>query len=454
MATVSGQECGTLPVIDNSNNDLGGSPPYAEGTTVTYTCQNLYRQQGLGLYTCTSGEWTGGSFSCRPVECSALEAPLHGRMIGNSYVVGSIMRFECDTGYKLNGSPQSLCLSDSNWDPSTVPTCQIKTCPTTPSIQNGNTLVETEVDGRVDVYGGVLRVECYANYIVSGPIRIRCDENGQWTQTPTCSPVSCPPYEGLDGKCVFKSKLEAGGLYFFLYCTDNSTFVHGGEELAYCDNGNWDDPSMRCYCDCAVNADTTLVQLDNLNANGFLKHDHPLVWSCKGGATKASNAELRCNDGVIGTPICNAAPTQPPLPSPTSTTTTKPGNKTTDKNVTVPGDKDEGVQPGIIGAIIAVLVALAVAFAGTMIAKKKKRLCFKNNPNSNENANQSDLITEKADTVHYTNEKHPLDDTEKVEPGKEELEKAPLMPLNEQTDAEKGMTDSDIGKEATEESKP
>ena len=456
MTTVTGQECGTIPVISNADHNLSGSPPYAEGTTVTYTCQNLFRPQGLGLYTCTSGEWTGGPFSCQPIECSALEAPLHGTMIGNSYGVGSIMRFECNTGYKLKGSPTVLCLSDSNWDPPTVPECQIKTCPATPSIQNGNALVETEVDGRVDAYGGVLRVECYANHIVSGPVRIRCDENGQWTQIPICEPITCPPYEGLDGKCILKSKLE--GQFFFLYCTDNATFVYDtniGDGTAYCDNGNWDDPSMRCYCDCVVTADATLVRLDNLNANGFLPHDQILTWSCKHGSSKASNAALKCNDGTIGTPVCVQAPTQP---TPPTTAHPEPKNKTTDTNVTVPGDKDEGVEPGIIVAIIAVLVALAGGVAGTLVAKKKNCLCFKNNHNSNVNANPPDSITEKSATVHYTNEKtdpnekHPLDEKEKVDLGKDDIEKTPLMPFNdEQTDAEKGLSKSDTGKEVIEE---
>ena len=436
--TVSGQECGDLPVIDNSENDLTGSPPYAEGTTVTFTCKDMFRQSGFGVYTCTSGEWTGGSISCRPIECSALDAPLHGRMIGTAYTVGSVMRFECDTGYELIGASQILCLSNSNWEPATVPTCKIKKCPETPYIPNGNTRVEVDIDGNVDVYGAVLKVECNANYLVNGPVRIQCDENGQWTQTPTCSQVMCPPYEGLDGKCVRKVDLD--GMYFFLYCTNNSTFVHGGAEMAICTNGNWDDPTMRCYCDCAINADTGLVKIDNLNADGFLKHDQALVWSCKNGARKASSEELKCfdgnlvkPDGNIGTPECIAPPTQPP-------TTAKPSSKTTDKNITGPDDKQEGVHPGLIGAIIAVLVALAVGIAGLLIAKKKKRLCFNKNPNSNTNASETAMM-KKPDTAHYTNEKadpnekHPLGETEKVDLGRDEAEKTKLM--HEQTGVEK-----------------
>ena len=460
------------------------------------------------------------------------------------------MRFECDTGYEVIGASQVLCLSTSNWDPSTVPICEIKKCPETPHIPNGNTRVEVDIDGSVDVYGAVLKVECNANYIVNGPVRIQCDENGQWTQTPTCSQVNCPPYEGIDGKCVRKVDLD--GMYFFLYCTDNATFVHGGAEMAICTNGNWDDPTMRCYCDCAINADTGLVKIDNLNANGILRHDQPLVWRCKNGARKASSEELKCDDGSlvkpdgnIGTPECIAPPTQPTQPPTTakpsnkttdinvtglgncdlsvnadtslvkidnlnangflkhdqplvwsckngstkasseqlkcydgslvkpdgnigspeciatptqSPTTAKHSNKTTDKNITGPDDKQEGVQPGVIGAIIAVLVALVVGIAGTLIAKKKKWLCFNKNPSSNMNANETDIITEKADTVHCTNkkpdpnEKHPLVETEKVDLGRDEPEKTPLMPFtNGQTDVEKA--DIAIFKESAEENK-
>ena len=422
-------ECGTIPVIDNSENNMVGSPPYPESATVEYSCQNLYIPQGNPQYTCTGEEWIG-SFTCRIIECSALERPLHGQMIGDNYEVGSVMRFKCDPGYDIVGSDRLLCQSDSNWEPPNEPVCQIKRCPTTPSVQHGTVSPEHTVDGETDVYGVILAVQCDGNHIRTGPSRIYCNEDGEWTEKPKCEAVACPPYPGLDAKCVLKSKLAAGNMLFFLYCTENATFVQSSdsEGTAFCENGDWDDPSLRCYCNCEIHADSDLVTLENLDARGFLEHGKTLEWSCKHGATKASMAFLTCNDGSVGTPVCTPAPT----PSPTETTTTgtkltklttQSGKGSTDTNVTEPGAEDEPLAAWVIIVIICGALGAASAVAGTLIAKKKKSLCFKNGHNSNASASEPEKIKEKPDTVLYTNEEAG-DSLPKKEI--EQLEKTPL----------------------------
>ena len=363
-------------MIDNSENNMVGSPPYPEGATVEYSCQNLYIPQGNPQYTCTGGEWIG-SFTCRIIECSALDRPLNGQMIGDSYEVGSVMRFKCDPGYDIVGSDRLLCQSDSNWEPTDEPVCRIKRCPTTPSVQHGTVSLEHTVDGETGVYGVILTVQCDDTHIRIGPSRIYCNEDGEWTEKPKCEAVACPPYPGLDAKCVLKSKLASGNTLFFLYCTENATFVQSSDSdgTAFCQNGDWDDPSLRCYCNCEVNADTDLVNLENLDEKGFLKHGESLMWSCKHGAAKASSAALTCNDGSVGMPVCTPAPTL------LSTVTTTPAQKvttgnssidriSTDKentgrNVTRSSPNDEPFQAWIAIIIIVVVVAVALAVAGT-----------------------------------------------------------------------------------------
>ena len=405
---VVGDCSGSIPVIANSNNNLAGSPPYPEGHEVEYGCSNGYIPEGSWMYTCTGGNWVGGPFSCRSLQCSLLEAPSNGRMIGNSYEVGSLMRFDCNTGYDLVGLHPLVCQVDGNWQPPQVPQCQIKTCPAIPYLSHGHYVPEVTVNGATDAYGASHRAQCDPNHLVVGPTRITCNENGEWgpETKPSCEPVTCDPYPGLDSECISKVRLAVSNTLLFLICSENGTLVGNGKS-ASCINNQWNDLSMRCKCHCKVNADPDLVQLDNLNDNGLLDHNEVLIWSCKQGATKVTTDQLRCIDGVVGTPVCSVPPTVP-TPKPTSThTTPKPtGKGTTDKNTTGPDDDSGGMSPL---AIVFIAIGGIAVLVGAIIAIVKKNsiaeLCKKgNNRNTNskppENPKEAQPLT-----VRYTDGK-------------------------------------------------
>ena len=299
--TVSG-DCLKLPEIRNSGNNMSGISVYREDTAIKFYCLPVYRPEGNNIYKCSGGNWIGGSFSCSPRLCSPLEIPDHGKRLGDNYEVGAVVRFKCDSGYELAGSSAYQCQSNEKWRPSSIPKCHIKKCGTAPSIAHGNIITAHTVDGQEDVYGVELKVECTGNYIRNGPAKIICNKNGQWTEKPKCEPVSCPPYPGLDSKCILKSKLEADNTLLFLYCTENS--IPKGSETAACVNNEWDDLSVGCLCDCAVKTTSDLVKLENLKSNGMLAHGETLEWSCKQGSSNATTESLTCDNGAIGTPVC------------------------------------------------------------------------------------------------------------------------------------------------------
>uniref|UniRef100_A0AAY4DQL8 CUB and Sushi multiple domains 2 n=1 Tax=Denticeps clupeoides TaxID=299321 RepID=A0AAY4DQL8_9TELE len=59
-------------------------------------------------------------------QCSSVPEPRHGRRTGNNFAVGAVVRFECTTGYILEGSNAIECLTVPNalaqWN-STIPSC-------------------------------------------------------------------------------------------------------------------------------------------------------------------------------------------------------------------------------------------------------------------------------------------------------------------------------------------
>ena len=297
------EDCEDLPEIKNSVNNLSGIYLFPERTSIQFGCLPEFRPEGNSIYQCLGGEWEGGPFSCIIKECPPIGSPKHGERIGNSYKIGNVMRFKCDNGYELIGSNTSLCQTNSKWHPISIPECRIKKCPAVPAIEHGEAVFENRVN-RHGVYGSKLRVHCDTAFMISGPVIVHCDANGQWTEIPKCKHITCPPYPGLDAQCVRRSKLELNSTLLSIRCTEHSTFFAQGDGIASCDNNKWDDISMRCYCDCKVNASHDLVDIENLDSNGFLKHNVSLIWSCKNESTKFIDEPLICNDGFIKTPVC------------------------------------------------------------------------------------------------------------------------------------------------------
>ena len=336
------------------------------------------------------------------------------------------MRFQCDTGYELVGDGHLLCQIDSTWSPPNVPECHIMKCPAIPSITHGNFIPEITVNGESDVYGATLSVQCDRNYLVNGPKKISCGEDGQWTEKPTCQAVACGPYPGLDSDCIQKVRLRVSNTLLFLYCNENGTRV-GESSSASCVNNQWSDLTMRCKCHCKVNADTNLVKLENLNANGLLEHGQPLIWSCKQGATKVTTATLTCIDGEVGTPVCRA------LVHTTSSPSDKPTDKTdkgtTNTNVTERDDEEGGM--GALAIIFIAIGAVVVVAAAIIAVVKRKAIAALCQKGKNTDTNAEPPAKKKEDqplTVQYTDEKPGMGGTDagRVVVQPEEEEKVPL----------------------------
>ncbi|XP_036410979.1 CUB and sushi domain-containing protein 2 [Megalops cyprinoides] len=61
-------------------------------------------------------------------QCSSVPEPRYGKRMGNNFAVGAVIRFECDSGYMLEGASTIECLTVPNalaqWN-STVPSCVV-----------------------------------------------------------------------------------------------------------------------------------------------------------------------------------------------------------------------------------------------------------------------------------------------------------------------------------------
>ncbi|XP_045171388.2 uncharacterized protein LOC123533679 isoform X2 [Mercenaria mercenaria] len=290
-------DCDSPPSIANADNNITGTPPYPENTTVRYDCNLGYNPTGTSrLYTCYGNTWTDGKFRCEQIFCSYVKPPENGYVVNKpTNEVGTSIKFACNVGHDISGANLMTCRTDGKWSPSVPPTCTPKDCGEFGSIQYADTFQDnTEIER--NHYGSVTEVTCQNGRVLNGPPRIRCEADGQWSDRPTCEFLKCPQYPNINASCVKKSSLF-GNFYFLLCKEEISTRI--GPDAAECISGAWDSLEMACFCDCVVPYYDTNVILTNLNKFDNLPHDTTLEWTCKVGSPKSSVERIICIDGIL-----------------------------------------------------------------------------------------------------------------------------------------------------------
>ncbi|XP_071520140.1 uncharacterized protein uif isoform X2 [Panulirus ornatus] len=181
--------CGPVPQIDNGFS-IGA-------TNVTYLGQATYQcYAGFGFpsgepietVSCTEhGQWEKLP-ECSASQCPALpETPYAKQQVlnggGRSY--GTVVRFECESGYYRTGLPVIHCMSNGSWS-GDVPVCSRVQCHEYPEITNGFVADVT----RDYFFGDEARVQCYRGYRLVGSPIIQCGPEQQFVDLPTCEDIN------------------------------------------------------------------------------------------------------------------------------------------------------------------------------------------------------------------------------------------------------------------------
>ncbi|XP_035682836.1 sushi repeat-containing protein SRPX2-like [Branchiostoma floridae] len=160
-----------------ANGDVTGSNEY--GSTATFNCEVGYRLEGSATRTCMASKtWSGIETSCVLKTCPPLHAPDHGSVSGgNSY--GDVVTYSCETGYDMLGTPSRTCQDSQQWS-GNQPYCLKVHCntlnpPTAGSILGGNE------------YGESVQFSCWLGHTLTGNRNRTCQEDGLWSgQQPSC----------------------------------------------------------------------------------------------------------------------------------------------------------------------------------------------------------------------------------------------------------------------------
>ncbi|PIK45039.1 putative sushi, von Willebrand factor type A [Apostichopus japonicus] len=113
-------DCLSPPTYVNADRLL--SDDFSVGSSMVYFCESGYVMAGNAdnvLLICSSDElWIGPSIDCsKKISCSLPPFPAYGSfsVIDPMYSFQSSTKFECESGYLLDGSTISECSSNGQW---------------------------------------------------------------------------------------------------------------------------------------------------------------------------------------------------------------------------------------------------------------------------------------------------------------------------------------------------
>ena len=186
----------------------------------------------------SNGQWTTLP-TCNITSCPALAAPTNGNISSNvSGVFGATRSFACLAGYTLIGSNTTTCQAGCPSGAWTArPNCSVVLCPALTNPAGGVYALSTV---------SLATLTCNTGYCGGG--NLTCQANNTWTAAPTCSLNSCP---ALSAPAFGSVSSTSTGLYGDVrnYTCQAGYTLNGTASVtcqAGCPSGAWSAPAPVC----------------------------------------------------------------------------------------------------------------------------------------------------------------------------------------------------------------
>ncbi|TWW59473.1 Nucleolar protein 11-like [Takifugu flavidus] len=203
-------------------------------------------ERNLFLLTLVVGFITDGSGQDNAKRCPYPESLLNGEVYYTDTVYGSTINYTCDEGYTMNGADVSECLSNGMWS-NPAPECKAVQCGLAPIPQFGKIIYNKHVEGNTTSYGTQGTYQCLPPYVLFGDAKAECTSNGNWTKTPECRVVSCPPPENIErGYMSSNAKRTYDYTETIKYGCHGDHVIEGSQQIVCQKYGNWSErPSCK-----------------------------------------------------------------------------------------------------------------------------------------------------------------------------------------------------------------
>ncbi|RMB94706.1 hypothetical protein DUI87_28819 [Hirundo rustica rustica] len=209
------------------------------GSAVRYTCRPGFTLVGSDTRLCLpSRQWSHTAPYCKAIACNSPTQLLNGKIRGENYTHGSIVYYECDPGYQLNGPTERRCQENQKWDGS-EPICIPVSCSPPPVLENG------QVTGEDYTFQRHAEYSCNEGFLLDGDRSRVCLANGSWSGiTPVCKAVTCPvPLPLPNGRTTGSDFSFNKEVHY--HCNDGYS-LQGASTLICQSNGTWDSEAPHC----------------------------------------------------------------------------------------------------------------------------------------------------------------------------------------------------------------
>ncbi|XP_030809382.1 complement factor H [Camarhynchus parvulus] len=298
-----------VPRLENPNLRIEreGKTMYLAGARLKYVCRSGYMLNGPTERSCSMGNWTAAP-SCLEMPCGSVPKVANAQFEGRkkeSYEPGETVRYQCDPGFQIVGSPEIFCRKGNWTSPSTSPFCKDVSCGAAPEIPDARM-----ADAPEERYlpGARVHYQCERNFQMTGANYILCS-NGQWSEAPVCRDVRCdPPLEIAGGTIegIRKSKYMPGESAKY-QCWKN--FKMTGPSTVMCKNGTWTElptckgQAGRCGTPPAIQSgELLLFPLQEYQEGDSVEYKCPNFYILEGSPT------ITCRNGQwTDPPVCLVA---------------------------------------------------------------------------------------------------------------------------------------------------
>uniref|UniRef100_A0A803JPN9 Complement factor H n=2 Tax=Xenopus tropicalis TaxID=8364 RepID=A0A803JPN9_XENTR len=292
--------CAPAPKPPRSQDSEIGNITYHNDSTVEIRCASQYRALGSKSIKCENGKWQSPPQCIEFGYCNQPPIIENGNITTEKqyYSNGDVVKYQCNPGYEISGSSESLCFSQQWTGP---PVCKGKSCDQPPDIENA------VVSGLKQQYkhGESAKYTCQAGYTISEDVQAKCVE-GKWRNVPKCLSTSCESAPEISNAVLLnkKNNYNSGDRAFFR-CNTGYVF-NMGQNSAICKNSQWKElPECRregqsCGPPPVVQFGDTLQTREPNN-----KHGTKMTYKCPEYYILEGNTEVVCRNGKWDDPpIC------------------------------------------------------------------------------------------------------------------------------------------------------
>ncbi|XP_053500255.1 complement component receptor 1-like protein [Ictalurus furcatus] len=258
---------------------------YDYGEAVTYYCNRGLDLIGLPVSTCSSnGTFQPSPPRCLRVSCERPEIPNSVRIEGKSppYKYKNFVRYQCNKGYRMNGSDYLTCKEDG-WNPP-PPQCNVITCLKPPDIKNGTFNPQKELYE----YGETVTWSCNQGFRLGGASTISCTDDGTFETSPQCLDITCDS-PSVPNAVISGSSPYRYGVSVQISCNQGYR-IEGSNKLTCAENG-WTPSLPRCI---DITCDSPSVPNAVISGSSPYRYGVSVQISCNQGYRIEGSNKLTC----------------------------------------------------------------------------------------------------------------------------------------------------------------